>query len=54
MVCRVCLLRLQCVTGSSELGRTVRLHPQEALLQQARALQQSEEFAEYRQRRVVV
>ena len=29
-------------------------HPQEALLQQARALQQSEAFAEYRQRRVVV
>ena len=35
-------------------GRTVRLHPQEALLQQARALQHSEAFAEYRQRRVVV
>ena len=30
------------------------MHPQEALLQQARALQQSEAFAEYRQRRVVV
>ena len=30
------------------------IHPQEALLQQARALQQSEAFAEYRQRRVVV
>ena len=35
-------------------GRTVRLHPQEALLQQARALQQSEAFGEYRHRRVVV
>ena len=35
-------------------GRTVQLHPQEALLQQARALQQSEAFGEYRQRRVVV
>ena len=30
------------------------MHPQEALLQQARALQQSEAFAEYRKRRVVV
>ena len=30
------------------------IHPQAALLQQARALQQSEAFAEYRQRRVVV
>ena len=32
----------------------MQLHPQEAVLQQARALQQSEAFAEYRQRRVVV
>ncbi len=50
----VCPLRSRCVAGSSGLGRTVQLHPQEALLQQARALQQSEAFAEYRQRRVVV
>ena len=35
-------------------GRTVRLHPQETLLQQAHALQQSEAFTEYRRRRVVV
>ena len=53
-VCGVCPLRSQCVAGSSGLGRTVQLHPQEALLQQARALQQSEAFAEYRPRRVVV
>ena len=53
-VCGVCPLRSQCVAGSSALGRTVQLHPQEALLQQARALQQSEAFAGYRQRRVVV
>ena len=32
----------------------MQLHPQEAVLQQARALQQSEAFAEYRQCRVVV
>ena len=32
----------------------MQLHPQEALLQQARVLQQSEAFAGYRQRRVVV
>ena len=38
-VCGVCPLRSQCVAGSSGLGRTVQLHPQEALLQQARALQ---------------
>ena len=52
-VCGVCSLRSQCVAGSSALGRTVQLHPQEALLQQARALEQSEAFAGYRQRRVV-
>ena len=51
-VCGVCPLQPQCVVGSP--GRTAQLHPQEALLQQARALQQSEAFAGYRQRRVVV
>ena len=53
-VCGVCPLRSQCVAAKPGTGRTVQLHPQEALLQQARALQQSEAFAEYRQRRVVV
>ena len=53
-VCGACPLRPQCVAGSSGLGRTVQLHPQEALLQQARVLQQSEAFAGYRHRRVVV
>ena len=53
-VCGVCPRRSQCVAGSSRLGRTVQLHPQEALLQQACALQQNEAFSEYRQRRVVV
>ena len=53
-VCGACPLRPRCVAGSSGLGRTVQLHPQEGLLQQARALQQSEAFAGYRQRRVVV
>ena len=53
-VCGVCPLRSQCLAAKPGTGRTVRLHPQEALLQQARALQHSEAFAEYRQRRVVV
>ena len=53
-VCGACPLRPQCVAGSSGLGRTVQLHPQEALLQQARAMQRSEAFAGYRKRRVVV
>ena len=53
-VCGACPLRPQCLAAKPGTGRTVRLHPQEALLQQARALQQSEAFAEYRKRRVVV
>ena len=53
-VCGVCPLRSQCVAAAPGTRRTVRLYPQEALLQQARALQQSEAFSEYRQRRVVV
>ena len=53
-VCGVCPLRPRCLAAKPGTGRTVQLHPQEALLHQARALQQSEAFAEYRQRRVVV
>ena len=36
-----------CIASSKGKGRSVTLHPQEALLQQARAFQQSEDFAEY-------
>ena len=53
-VCGACPLRPQCVAAGPGTGRTVRLHPQETLLQQAHALQQSEAFTEYRRRRVVV
>jgi transposase len=48
-VCAACPLRAQCVRGSG--GRTVAVHPQERLLQDARALQASPAFAEYRRRR---
>ena len=51
-VCAACPLREQCLRGKG--GRTVQLHPQEALLQQARAFQASPAFAEYRQQRQVV
>ena len=51
-VCGVCPLRGQCVRGTG--GRTVQLHPQEILLQQARALQASPPFRDYRRRRQVV
>ena len=47
-------MRPLCVAAGPGTGRTVRLHPQETLLQQAHALQQSEAFTEYRRRHVVV
>jgi len=50
-VCGPCPLRDQCIASRKGKGRTVALHPQEALLQQARAFQESEAFAEYRRRR---
>jgi hypothetical protein len=52
-VCGACALRAKCVASKKGKGRTVSLHPQEALLQQARALQHSEAFTEYRGRRQV-
>lgn len=50
--CVACPVRAQCTRGRG--GRTVQLHPQEALLQQARELQASPAFAEARRRRQVV
>ena len=52
--CGVCPLRPQCIAVKGRKGRRVLIHPQEALLQQARALQQSADYDEYRARRVVV
>jgi transposase len=54
LLCGACALRSQCVAGKKGKGRTVSLHPQEALMQQARAFQHSPAFAEYRRRRQVV
>jgi hypothetical protein len=48
-VCGACPLRAQCVKGAG--GRTIRVHPQEALLQAAHAFQASPAFREYRTRR---
>lgn len=48
-VCAACPLRAQCCSGQG--GRTIRVHPQEALLQEARAFQRTETFRErYRPR----
>ena len=51
-VCAACPLRAQCVRGAG--GRTIAVHPQEALLQAARAFQASPAFREVRARRQVV
>ena len=53
-VCGVCPLRPRCIAAKGRKGRRVQLHPQEALLQEARVLQRSDAFAGYRQWRVVV
>ena len=53
-VCRACPLRSQCIAAQGRQGRRVLIHPQEGMLQQARALQQSADYDEYRARRVVV
>jgi hypothetical protein len=55
-VCAACPLRAQCLTEPNSrttrrTGRTVLLHPQEGLLQAARAFQQSPAFAEVQRRR---
>ncbi len=52
--CMTCPLRSQCISAKGRKGRRVLIHPQEALLQEARALQQSAVYDEYRARRVVV
>jgi transposase len=49
--CAACPLRAQCVSG--QRGRRIAVHPQEDLLQQARALQRSPAFAGYRKARQV-
>ena len=53
-VCRACPLRSQCIAAKGRKGRRVLIHPQEALLQQARELQQSASYDQYRKRRVAV
>jgi DDE family transposase len=52
-VCAACPLRASCVRAKSGRGRLVMLHPEEALLQAARAFQRSDAFAPYRRLRQV-
>lgn len=51
--CMTCPLRPRCIAAKDGRGRTITIHPQEALLQQARAFQKSAVFEEYRRRRQV-
>ena len=44
-ICEGCPLRASCMRARLGKGRVVMIHPQEALLQEARAFQQSEAFA---------
>lgn len=50
-LCSACARRSECVWAEGHRGRTIRLHPQERLLQEAREFQQSAAFKEYRQTR---
>lgn len=52
-ICGACSLHSLCVKARGNKGRTVVIHPQERLLQEARAFQESEAFAEYCRRRQV-
>ena len=52
-LCDVCPLRPKCVRARLGKGRLVMLHPEEKLLQEARAFQQSDAFAPYRKLRQV-
>lgn len=52
--CRVCPRRSECYSEQCKGGRTITLHPDEARLQTARALEQTEYFREQYRRRVVV
>lgn len=51
-VCAGCSLRVQCVRGRT--GRTIAVHPQERLIQQARRLQEQPGFDVYRKKRQTV
>jgi transposase len=52
--CRQCPLYSQCVRSTKGRGRTILLHPDEAVLQAARAFQKTEEFKEQYRLRMVV
>lgn len=48
-ICSTCARRPECVRARGDRGRSIQLHPQERLLQEAREFQESAAFDEYRQ-----
>lgn len=48
-ICSACGRRSECILAKGYQGRSIRLHPQEGLLQEAREFQESAAFKEYRQ-----
>ena len=48
-ICGACSRRSECIWAHGHQGRSIRLHPQEGLLQEAREFQESAAFKEYRQ-----
>jgi len=53
-VCRACPRHAECVTGKLRRGRSITLHPDEGILQQARALEKTQYFRDTYRERVVV
>jgi len=53
-ICRACPRYAECVTDKRRRGRFITLHPDEELLQQARALEKTEYFREQYRQRIVV
>jgi hypothetical protein len=53
-LCRACPRRAACYTDKQDRGRFITLHPDEARLQAARALEQTDYFREQYRKRVVV
>jgi hypothetical protein len=52
--CKICPLNSDCIKSKNRHYRRVSLHPQEKLLQEARAFQQTDDFKEYQRLRQTV
>lgn len=50
-VCATCVLQSQCYQSKHKVGRKIRIHPQEKLMQEARAFQQSPAYQPYKKMR---